>query len=162
METESKSDFPGQAVKNNQGIIEHYMKSKRYVFLFTLLLISLILSPHHIKAASQKMQFTAEVAHARVIIVDTNFKILQIISNTKKDVEPTVRIGNGKGPIIGITEPVITQYEDLKPTLNFSKIGVVYDSSRLTFFGIKLPESVSKTFIFINSLFTGLMKNNKK
>lgn len=100
------------------------------------------------------MQFTAEVPHVRVIIVDTNFKILQIISNTKKDVEPTVRIGNEKGPVIPLTETVMAQYQETKPTLNFSKIGVVYDSRNIILFGIKLPDAVNNTFIFIKGLFT--------
>lgn len=129
------------------------MKSKLYVFLFTLLLISLILSPHQIKSASQKMQFTAEVAHTRTIIVDQNLKIISIYSNTKKDVVPTVRLENEKGDIIAITDRVSDQYKALKPSLNFSKIGKVYDRDTIKVFDIALPQKVSNLIHFVKQLF---------
>ena len=72
------------------------------------------------------MSFTVEVPPTRIIIVDKNLEILQIISNTRKEVEPTVRIESEKGPELPLTESVLGQYQKIKPTLNFSKMGIIY------------------------------------
>jgi len=137
----------------------HYGMNKKdhEIFIFSVslsLLLVVLFAFFHPAKALQKLQFTAEVAHTRVIIVDMNFKILQIVSNTKKDVEPTVRINGENGPEIPLTESVLEQYQKIISTTDFPRIGIIYDSRRLTLFGIKLPDSVSRTFIFLQGLFT--------
>jgi hypothetical protein len=99
------------------------------------------------------MQFTAEVPHARVIIVDKNLKIISIYSNTKNEVVPTVRLENEKGDVIALTDTVLDQYEELKPKINFSKLGKVYDSDAITIFTLKLPDKISSLINFIKRLF---------
>ena len=112
-------------------------------FLFLSILFVVLFSLDHPAKALQKMSFTAEVPPTRIIIVDKNLEILQIISNTRKEVEPTVRIESEKGPELPLTESVLGQYQKIKPTLNFSKIGIIYPSRR---------ENVLDTLYFKNKL----------
>ncbi len=122
------------------------------VISLLLILLSIIYIYRPVKA-QHKLSFTAEVAEARMIIVDKKLNIVQIISNTRNEVVPTVRVENQKGNVIAMTDTVLTQYEALKPTLNFSKIGKVYDRDDIRIFGIKLPEKINNWIVIIKRLF---------
>lgn len=121
-----------------------------FVFLVVILLVGFFIFSQLINPLQNKPENT-KVSPKRTIVVDNNLKILQIISNTKKEVEPTVRLENGME--ISLTYFISEQYAKIKPTVNFSKTGTVYDSRRIYLFGIALSDS----FNIIYKIFKDLL-----
>ena len=80
-----------------------------------------------VESQNQKMTVTVTVEPQRVIIVDKNLTIMQIISNTELDIRPIVLLGSQDGSELPYTESIMRQYFFLKPTLNFSQPGILYD-----------------------------------
>lgn len=80
-----------------------------------------------VESQTQRMSVTVTVDPHRVIIVDKNFTILQIVSNTEEDVRPVVFLDSQDGEEIPYTDSIREQYLYLKPTLNFLQPGIVYD-----------------------------------
>lgn len=126
------------------------------VFLFILLLVVACI---YLFKSIKKTSIKSSIPNIRIIIVDKNFNILQIISNTKKDIEPTVRLENEKGMEISLTDSVSKQYLKLKPTVNFSKNGVVYDKRYVSFFGILLPDSLQQIIYILRDIITAFSSN---
>jgi len=129
-------------------------KKVREIFIFLvffLLIVFLIFL--YLKKSSQKISEEPKISSIRIIVVDKNLNILQIISNTKKEVEPTVRLENQSGMELSLTDFINKQYQEIKPTVNFSKAGVVYDVKPLTFFGIGLPDSFNRIYFDIKRAF---------
>lgn len=62
----------------------------------------------------------------RSIIVDRDLRIVTIISNTQEDVRPLVYLDTRDGLNLPFAEGIQQQYNTLKPVINFSKPGVVY------------------------------------
>jgi hypothetical protein len=102
---------------------------KRLYFLLQLLLISLLLSTFVYLGETKSKNFTVTVTvePMRTIIVDKNIRIVQIMSNTREDVEPLVFLETRDGVELPYTEGVRDQYLSLKPIINFSQPGIVYE-----------------------------------
>jgi hypothetical protein len=73
-----------------------------------------------------KYTVLASVQPARYLVVDSNLQIKQVISNTRQDVVPYVMMNSLDGNQLPYTDAVRSQFLALKPSLNFSKAGVVY------------------------------------
>ena len=105
-------------------------------FLGTVLLCSLIaiiVSNWALLAAQNgggaTLTVVATVRPQRIIVVDQNLSITQIISNTNQDMRPLVVLNTVDGPEIPYSESIVRQYAVLKPTLDFSHPAIVYDRS---------------------------------
>ncbi len=79
------------------------------------------------ESSSQKITIVATVQPLRSIVVDNNFTIQKIYSNTSQDVRPVVLENALDGSEIGYTNAIRDQYEQLKPSLNFAQPGLVYE-----------------------------------
>lgn len=124
-----------------------------FIFLtfFLLVIFSIFI---YFKKSSQKISEDFKIPSTRIIVVDKNLNILMVISNTKKEVEPTIRLENEKGMEISMTDYISERYSKIKPFINFSKTGVVFDERPLTFFGIILPSSLNKFYLNIKKSLT--------
>lgn len=88
---------------------------------------------------NQNMVVTVTVEPTRVIIVDNSLTIQRIISNTTVDTRPIVYLNSEDGLEIPYSESIMRQYMFLKPSLNFSQAGAIYDrDNRIPIAFIKL------------------------
>ncbi len=101
---------------------------------------------------------TAEVPHSRTIVVDRSLTIIAIISNTTQDVSPTIRLESDKGAKIASSAAVLAQYDALKPTLDFSIAGNVYERGRVRTVGTEDHDWVAQLTRFIRTVFETLAK----
>lgn len=130
-------------------------KKVRRIFIFLTLFLLVIFSIFiYFKKSTQKISDYSKITSTRIIVVDKNLNILQIISYTKKEIEPVVRLENEQGMEISMTDYISEQYSKIKPFINFSKTGVVFDERPLTFFGITLPNSLNKFYLNIKKSLT--------
>lgn len=86
-------------------------------------LTSILLAP---EAQAQTITVTAAVRPLRTIIVDKNLLIQKIVSNTSEDIRPMVVLAVADGEELPYSESIQKQYEFLKPSLDFSKPGIIY------------------------------------
>lgn len=126
-------------------------KKNKNIFILLIILLSVVICIYLLKSV-KKTPTKSFIPNTRIIIVDKNLNILQVISNTKKEIEPTVRPENEQGMEISMTDYVSEQYSKIKPFINFSKTGVVFDERPLTFFGITLPNSLNKLYLNIKKI----------
>ena len=68
----------------------------------------------------------ATVAPQRSIVVDENLTILQVYSNTTKDIRPNVYLDNIDGEEVAYSDSILHQYQAIKKSINFEKPGLVY------------------------------------
>lgn len=81
-------------------------------------------------ASEQEMRsitIVASVSPQRLIVIDRNFSIKKIYSNTVEDVRPTVFLESLDGAEMPYSESVRSQYEAIKSHTNFSRPGIVYE-----------------------------------
>lgn len=90
------------------------------VVLFTNLFL---LAGEH---ASNTITIVATVRPLRMIIVDRYLTVQSIVSNTRADIRPLVVLDTQDGKELPYTDAIREQYESLKPILNFSVPGIVY------------------------------------
>lgn len=83
----------------------------------------------------------------RTIIVDKNLTIIRIVSNTTKDIVPSVRLEKETGIEIPLTEVILDRYNTLKPFLNFSQKGIVYERDKQGQFIIDTITGILKKLI---------------
>lgn len=95
-----------------------------WTVLFTVLFTNIIL--YATEQRSAPVTIIASILPVRYIVVDDTFTIMEILSNTDLDVRPVVFLHSLDGEEIPYSESVRKQYQDLKPTLNFSQPGKVY------------------------------------
>lgn len=93
-------------------------------FLFILVVVTSFVYWGETK--NQSLSITVTVEPVRVVIVDRNLQIQTIVSNTKEDIRPVVFLDTQDGPDLPYTEGIESQYSLLKPVINFSKPGIVY------------------------------------
>ncbi len=125
---------------------------------FTALFLFIILFVVHAHSISvEKINMTLVVVPSREIMVDKNLKIISVVSNTPTDVLPRVFLENEDGPELPFSDSIKNQYQSLKPSLNFLKIGYVYERSILTSIYI----SVNQLFSMINNIKNIFLKGNK-
>ncbi len=108
------------------------MKSSLPIIFITMLsIIGCILFTNALLFADESANFnvaiTATIRPMRVIVVDQTLTIKKVISNTKEDIRPMVVLDTEDGKELAYSDAIYTQYEDLKPTLNFSKPGILYE-----------------------------------
>ena len=115
------------------------------LFIVILFLTSLI---YWGEAKNQNLSITVTVEPVRTIVVDRNLQITEIISNTKEDIRPIVLLDTQDGIELPYTDGIQQQYAILKPILNFSKSGLIYErDSRVTLAVFKTIISfIQKTF----------------
>lgn len=101
-------------------IIDWIFRSVTIVFIVSFVVLIA-------ESQTQKMSVTVTVEPHRVIIVDKNFTIRQIISNTEENVRPMVLLDSQDGKEVPYTESIRLQYMYLKPSINFTEPGIVYD-----------------------------------
>lgn len=126
-------------------------KKNKNIFILLIILLSVVTCIYILKSVKETPA-KSFIPNTRIIVVDKNLNILQIINYTKKEIEPTVRLENEQGMEISMTDYVSEQYSKIKPKINFSKTGVIYDSKRMSFFGIMLPDSFNIIYIIFKSL----------
>lgn len=104
------------------------MKQKIFTFLLQFLFILVVITSfvYWGETKSQNLSITVTVEPVRTILVDRNLQIESIISNTKEDVRPVVLLETQDGTDLPYTESIASQYALLKPVINFSKPGIVY------------------------------------
>ncbi|GEM_PF-5518940 len=78
-------------------------------------------------AASGNVTIIATVSPQRIIIVDKNMIIQQIISNTALAVRPVVFLEKAGGEQLSYVESIRKQYQYLQSFVDFSRPGVVYE-----------------------------------
>lgn len=97
--------------------------------LFLAVILTVLFTNIFLYATEQRsapVTIIASVAPARYIVVDDTFTIRNIFSNTDQDVRPVVFLHSLDGEEMPYSDSVRRQYQDLKPTLNFSQPGKVY------------------------------------
>lgn len=103
-------------------------------FLLTVALcslISIVVSDFIVRAGSlsdSTITVMATIQPQRIIVVDKNLTIKTILSNTSQDVRPIVFLESLDGKLLPYSESIIEQYSVLKPSLELSKPGVVYEA----------------------------------
>lgn len=101
-----------------------------------------------VESKSQNLVVTITVEPNRIIIIDKDFNIQKIFSNTKIDVRPTVYLESEDGLEVPYTESIMRQYQFLKPTLNFNEPGMIYErDDRPSIAFIKLIIRTLKKFV---------------
>lgn len=80
-------------------------------------------------SSNSTITIMATVRPQRIIIVDKNLVITKIMSNTDQEMRPLVLLESTDGSEIPYSESIAEQYLALKPALNFSKPGIVYEQS---------------------------------
>ncbi len=112
------------------------MAIKQFVSFLCTVLICTVLSIigsnwllHAATPSNSTLTIMATVRPQRIIIVDKNFVITKIMSNTNLDMRPLVLLQTTDGAEIPYSESIANQYLALKPTLDFSKPGIVYEDS---------------------------------
>ena len=97
----------------------------------TALAVLLVLCVNFLLFAKEQSSGTitviATVAPNRYIIVDSDLTIQTILSNTEEEVRPMVLLDTIDGQELPYSEGIMEQYQSLKPSLNFSEPGIVYD-----------------------------------
>lgn len=102
-------------------------------FSLTVLLCTsaaLIVSNWLLQAAGPSgstLTIMATVRPQRFIVVNRDLKIQAVLSNTDHNVRPTVYLDGIDGQEIPYSESIIEEYQNLKPSLNFSKPGILYE-----------------------------------
>jgi hypothetical protein len=102
---------------------------KNISFLFLQIVFIMIVLSSFVywgESKSQNLSITVTVEPMRSIIVDRDLRIVTIISNTQEDVRPLVYLDTRDGLNLPFAEGIQQQYNTLKPVINFSKPGVVY------------------------------------
>jgi len=135
-------------------------KNLKIIVISTLFFIIIFSVFAYLIKSSGKTSINPKISAIRIIVVDKNLTILQIISGTKKDIEPTVRLESKNGMEISLTDFVSKQYLKLKSTVDFSKNGVVYDRRYVSFFGILLPDNLQQ-IIYISRDILAAFSSNK-
>ena len=135
-------------------------KNLKIIVILTLFFVIIFSVFAYLIKSSGKTLVNPKISATRIIVVDKNLTILQIISNTKKDIEPTVRLEQEKGMEISLTDFVSKQYLKLKLAVDFSKNGVVYDRRHVSFFGIPLPDNLLQ-IIYISRDIIAAFSSNK-
>lgn len=108
------------------------MKSQRLVSIYRLVIstIVIIVVVTAIASAVPKSgdSFTvlATVAPQRSVVVDKDLTVLQIYSNTTKDVRPNVYLDKIDGEEVAYSDSILHQYQAIKKSVNFTKPGLVY------------------------------------
>lgn len=121
--------------------------------LLQMLFIIVVLSSFVYFGESKHSNITITVAvePMRTIVVNKSLRIVQIISNTKKDVEPVVYLDTPDGIELPYSEGIRDQYLTLKPVLNFSKPGIVYERDDRIFVSLfKTVLSLVQKVLMIN------------
>lgn len=80
-------------------------------------------------ATAQNVEVSLDVIPVRVIVVGSDQRITQVISNTDDDIYPTVRLDDDEGPILPISAAVSSQYALIHGFINFSRTGTVWDDT---------------------------------
>ncbi len=78
------------------------------------------------QGSSQTIAVSAVVAPQIYLVADDSGQITQIFNNSHRESEPSVLLGGLNGPAGQLSSFIISQYAILKPSLDFSKYGVLY------------------------------------
>lgn len=103
------------------------------VFFISVTLLIIIISPFilHQAYANSKTILTVTVLPARIIFID-NYNIIQkVFSNTDKDIPPEMVVLGQENKILPPPKSIIEQYNLLKPDLDFSKAGIIYQRDNM-------------------------------
>ena len=69
----------------------------------------------------------AAVAPHRSIVVNDDLTIIQIYSNTTKEIRPEVYLDKLDGEQVAYSDSITDQYQALKNSINFNEPGLVYE-----------------------------------
>lgn len=109
------------------------MIRRLFLFLVTVLVcvtITFTLSEWLLQAAGpggSTITVMATVRPQRIIVVDKQLAITRILSNTARETRPIVLLNSVDGKEMPYSESIVDQYASLKPSLDFSKPGIVYE-----------------------------------
>lgn len=78
------------------------------------------------QGTSQTIAVSAVVAPHVYLVVNDSGQITQIFNNSHRESEPSVLVGSLSGPVGQFSPAIISQYANLKPSLDFSKYGILY------------------------------------
>ena len=112
--------------------------SKKIALLAVCLVICLVLAPRILSYAASDNQtnsisITAEVLPARYIVVNSKNEIIEVITNTRQLVTPSVLLNSISGSQQIYTNYIAVQYQRLLTTCNFQKnSGIIYHSGNCT------------------------------
>jgi hypothetical protein len=89
----------------------------------------LLISPHALadSPTGNSIIITASIAPVRYIVVNDHGAIIEILSNTRSDVTPSVYKNRPDSPV-ALTEPIRDQYAALIRHIDLHETGVVYKS----------------------------------
>jgi len=96
-----------------------------FLFFVNLILVSVEPAP--------QVVVTITVDPVRIIIVNKNLTITKIMSNTKQDIRPIVYLENEDGVELPYSESIMREYFFIKPSLDFSRPGIVYEREERLF-----------------------------
>lgn len=101
------------------------------------------------ETASNTITVVATVLPVRIIVVDHNLMIQKIISNTAEETRPIVVLGEVDGKEVPYSQSILEQYQQLKPSINFSKPGMVYqrDERPIPALIKRIWRSITKWFV---------------
>ena len=105
-----------------------YLKSLlRYLsaVLVSLVILSFVAFAQNV--GKENLTVVATVLPVRIIVVDNNFVIKQIISNTEEDVRPLVVLNTQDGKEVPYTDSIRKQYDSIKKSISFVRPGLVYE-----------------------------------
>lgn len=127
------------------------MVVKIHPALLALLILFSLMSLRWMISANDTpdVTYVATVTPQRVILVDKNFIIQRILSNTKEDVRPVVFLEDVSGQELPYSESIRKQYEFLQSSLHFGRAGVLYERKNAP--PAALADRVRRTFFkFLN------------
>lgn len=128
-------------------------KKELFTFILQVCFVLILLTSfvYWGESKNKSLSITVTVEPVRTIVVDRNLQITNVISNTKEDVRPVVVLDTRDGPDLPYTESIEKQYAALKPIINFSKPGVVYErDTRVTLAVLKTLISLLEKLLHIS------------
>lgn len=104
--------------------------AKNFVIALFSALATIVFTNAILFAAEEKatgtLTITATVRPVRILVVNPDLTIQEIVSNTSLDVRPLVVANTMDGPELPYSEAIRQEYAFIKPGIDFSKPGIVY------------------------------------
>ncbi len=137
-----------------RNALQHFSKNLTAFVTITLIAVfatNALVIAEEFTHTGGNIQIVASIRPSRILVVDENFVIQKIYSNTATDVRPVVYLNSLDGEELPYSETITKEYLKLKPGLDLSSPGMVYErESRpvVAFF-----KSIGTFFVKIFSIF---------
>lgn len=130
---------------------------KKFIFsIFVIIItvfVSLLFTNVALFASEQnttKTTLMITIQPVRILVVDKDLIIQKIYSNTTVDIRPIVTLNTSDGTELPYSDAIQKEYQFLKPSLNFSNAGFIYERDNRPIQALlkRASRTVSKFFFF--------------